>query len=57
MMNVMETTQLHFFQKIQIFTFGAPVVCLDLQMVEPIEQLDLLNAVHVWSFVLGLESL
>ncbi len=54
---MMETTQLHFFQKIQIFTFGAPVVCLDLQMVEPIEQLDLLNAVHVWSFVLGLESL
>jgi hypothetical protein len=47
MMNVMETTQLDFFWEIQIFTSNAPVVCLDLQVVEHVEQPDLLIVGHV----------
>jgi hypothetical protein len=46
-MNVMETTQLDFFREIQIFTFNAHVVSLDLQVVKPSEQPDPLTMVHV----------
>jgi hypothetical protein len=56
-MNVMETTQLDFFWEIHIFTFGALVVCLDLQVVKLVEQPDPLTVVHVWSLVPSLESL
>jgi hypothetical protein len=57
MKNMMETIQLDFFLKIKISPFGAPMVCLDLQVVEPIEQLDSSIVVLVWPHVMGLKFL
>jgi hypothetical protein len=57
MKNVMETTQLYLFLEIQISPFGAPMVCLDLQVVEFVEQLNPPTMVLVWPHVMGLESL
>jgi hypothetical protein len=41
MANVMDTTQLGFYIEIQIFPFGALVVGLDFQAMEPTMQFDL----------------
>jgi hypothetical protein len=57
MKNVMENIQLHFFLEIQISPFNVPMVCLDLHVVESIEQLNPPTVVHVWPLILGLESL
>ncbi len=53
----MQTTMLDFFLETQNFPFNARVVCLDLQVMELIEQLHPLTMVLVWSLVVGLESL
>jgi hypothetical protein len=54
-MNVMETTQLDFSLKILIFPFGAPIVGLDLQVMEHVKQFNLSTVAPIWPFVLGLD--
>jgi hypothetical protein len=54
---MMETTQLNFFLKIQISSFCAPMVCLNLKAMEPIERHGPRIVVLIWPHVLGLESL
>jgi hypothetical protein len=55
--NMMDTTQLGFYLKIQIFPFGAPMVGLDFHTMEPIMQFDLQNVIPFWQSTLGLEPL
>jgi hypothetical protein len=55
--NVMDTTQVGFCLDIQISPFGVLVVCLDLQVMEPIGQLDLQTMVPIWPPTMGLEPL
>jgi hypothetical protein len=47
MMNMMETIQQGFYLEILISPFSAPIVGLDLQVMEPVKQFDPPTVVHV----------
>ncbi len=46
-MNMMETIQQGFYLEILISPFSAPIVGLDLQVMEPVKQFDPPTVVHV----------